>query len=187
MDVTTAESLAKESGFEHTAPLDVDGLEFRQDVRDMCNPEHCTQGYGTSWGCPPAARPLEELREKAAQFKQGILVQTIGQLEDAYDFESVMEAGKKHAQAFITLADKMIDETDDHVMNLGAGSCPRCNPFTMPDGSGCTYPDAPCRYPDRIIPSMESSGLYVAGECEKNGLRYNNGENTITFTSCCLF
>lgn len=179
MDISLAKECARESGFEYVEELNVDGLEFREDIRAMCNAEHCQQGYGKSWSCPPEAPPLEELRAKAKKYNHGIIVQTIGQLEDSLDFEGIVEAGARHTKAFNALADRLIDETDGQVLPLGAGSCTRC--------PSCSYPDEPCRYPDKLITSMESSGLYVAEVCKSNGLEYNNGANTMTYTSCCLF
>jgi len=179
MDNEKAKTIARESGFEHVGSLDVGGLEFRQDIRDMCNPEACTQGYGKSWSCPPEAPPLEELRDKAEKYRQGIIVQTIGQLEDSFDFAGIMEAGGRHMKAFNRLADVLFDETGGQMLPLGAGPCSLC--------SECTYPDSSCRLPDRRITSMEASGLFVSQVCKANSLEYNNGENTMTFTSCCLY
>lgn len=179
MDRERASTLARESGFEIVEPLDIKNLKFRQDVRDMCSPEMCPQGYGHSWSCPPEAPALETLRGKAQGFSQGVIVQTIGQLEDSFDFESILETTQVHGKHFVALADALGDETEGRMLPLGAGACPRC--------AACTYPDSPCVFPDELIISMEASGLLVNEVCTENGILYNNGENTVTFTSCCLF
>ncbi len=179
MDIEKAQAVAEECGFDISEKLDVSTLDYRQDVRDMCSPSLCPQGYGHSWSCPPVAPALEDLQSRTEGLTQGIIVQTIGQLEDSYDFETIMETTHKHGKAFALLAKKIAEETDGESLPLGAGACPLCSP--------CTYPDADCRYPERMITSMEASGLLVNDVCTKNGLLYNNGENTITFTSCCLF
>lgn len=203
MDIERASVLARESGFEIVGALDVAALNFRQDVRDMCTPQMCPQGYGRSWSCPPAVPALETMRSEAASYAQGIIVQTVGKLEDSFDFETIVETTKVHAKAFMKLADKLTEELDngldgsdadcasncDHcgglnhsatkMLPLGAGACPRC--------ATCTYPDSACCMPDKMITSMEASGLLVNQVCEENGLLYNHGEKTIAFTSCCLF
>jgi predicted metal-binding protein len=73
----------------------------------------------------------------------------------------------------------MLEDTDAHALPLGAGACSLC--------ATCTYPNEPCSFPERMITSMEASGLLVSDVCAANGLAYNHGKNTIAFTSCCLF
>ncbi|MDR1358087.1 MAG: DUF2284 domain-containing protein, partial [Coriobacteriales bacterium] len=126
MNTERAGKFARDSGFEVVGSLDVSGLFFRQDVRDMCTPELCPQGYGHSWSCPPAAPALEELRAEASRYEQGILVQTIGELEDSFDFETVVETSALHAEHFKELADRLAVEADGQLLCLGAGACKRC-------------------------------------------------------------
>ena len=61
---------------------------------------------------------------------------------------------------------------------MGAGSCTRC--------AKCTYPDRPCRYPDKLWPSMEACGLLVRDVCVLAGLDYYHGSGTMTYSSCIL-
>ena len=167
---------AMECGFTHCAPLDVSTLDFMQDVRDMCNGKQCNK-YGKSWSCPPACGTLEEMRERVKAYSGGILVQTVGELEDSYDWEGIMETGKRHKENFTLMHDALASEKLS-VLAMGAGACMLCET--------CTYPDAPCRFPDRMAASMEASGLFVSKVCTDNGLQYNYGPNKIAFTSCYL-
>ena len=178
MNIEQAITAAKESGFEVAQALDPQKLEFRQDIRDMCAPDKCRNGYGKSWSCPPAGIPLEELTDKAKTFTKGVIVQTICRMEDPYDFESVMEAAKLHSQNFTKLADTLY-KADENILPLGAGTCHRCE--------SCTYPDDPCRFPSKMITSMEASGLYVSQVCKDNDLPYYYGANTVAYSSCVLF
>ena len=41
-------TLAKEAGFTYAAPLAMDALEFRDEVRGMCSADKC-KNYGRSW------------------------------------------------------------------------------------------------------------------------------------------
>ena len=61
---------------------------------------------------------------------------------------------------------------------MAAGTCTICRQ--------CTYPDAPCRFPERAIPSMEAYGLFVSQVCQDSGMAYYYGPRTITYTSCIL-
>jgi predicted metal-binding protein len=63
-------------------------------------------------------------------------------------------------------------------MAMGTGGCSRC--------AKCAYPDEPCRFPDKLCPSMEGAGLVVNEVCTANGLKYNHGKDTICYTGCYL-
>ena len=170
-------SLASESGFTHYAQLDIPSLEFLQEVRDMCNPDQCDR-YGKTWSCPPACASLEEMRERVLEFADGLLVQTVGEIEDSYDWEGIMAAGAQHKLNFGRLWDEL-DKLYPSVLAMGAGACNLC--------VACTYPDTPCRFPQRMSASMEACGLYVSKVCTDNNLKYNYGPDRIAFSSCFLF
>ena len=169
-------ALAKECGFTHFAPLDVSTLEFMQEVRDMCNAEQC-RNYNASWSCPPACASLEEMRGLVKKYASGILVQTVGELEDSYDWEGIMDTGARQKESFARMRAEIEKECGD-VLAMGAGTCKLCET--------CSYPDSPCRYPEKMEVSMEACGLFVSKVCTDNGLAYNYGPNKIAFTSCFL-
>ena len=64
-------------------------------------------------------------------------------------------------------------------MTLTAGACTLC--------ATCTYPDEPCRFPDRRLVSMEAAGLVVSEVCELAAVPYNHGPLTITYSGCVLY
>ena len=76
-------------------------------------------------------------------------------------------------------AAKLLRTIDPDCLPMGAGGCNICRK--------CSYPDEPCRFPDKAFTSMEAYGLYVAAECKKAGLEYNYGPNTLTYSSCILY
>ncbi|MDR0310019.1 MAG: DUF2284 domain-containing protein [Acidobacteriota bacterium] len=176
-DYEKLSKLARDSGFTHCAPLDVSKLEFLQEVRDMCNAGQCDR-YGRSWSCPPACASLEEMREHVRGYSCGLLVQTVGDIEDNYDWDGIMAAGARHKANFGRMWDAL-ERGCSTVFAMGAGACKLCE--------SCTYPDAPCRFPDRMSASMEACGLLVSKVCTDNNLKYNYGPSKIAFTSCFLF
>ncbi len=164
------------AGFSQAGELNVKSLVFMPEVRDMCAAGRCNQ-YGKNWRCPPGCGSIEEATERAAKYGFGIIVQTIGIMEDEFDYETISEAGSRHKDNFDNLVGQLKTEYDD-ILPMGAGTCTICKT--------CTYPDAPCRFPDKSISSMEAYGLWVSRVCELSGIPYNNGKNTITYTSCYL-
>jgi predicted metal-binding protein len=167
---------AMEAGFTHAAPLKTETLRFLPEVREMCNADRC-HTYNTNWMCPPACGTLEECASRAASFKEGIIVQSVGDVEDSFDIEGMQRIGEEHKKRFQDLA-AALKAAYPRVLALGAGGCTLC--------ASCAYPDAPCRFPDKALSSMEANGLWVSDVCEKNGLPYNYGPNKIAYTSCVL-
>ena len=163
-------------GFTSAGPLDAATLNPRQEVRDMCTADRCRH-YGKCWTCPPACPGLEENRELLRQYKTGILVQTTGTPEDDFDLEGMYEIGRAQSRRFHAFH-KILREEFPDLLALGAGGCDLCE--------ACTYPGAPCRCPDDAVPSMEAFGLVVSDTCRDNGIKYNYGPGTMTFTGCYL-
>ncbi len=176
LNISDFSDLALEAGFTYAAPLAMDALVFRPEVRSMCAADRC-RSYGKSWSCPPAAGTLEYAAEKAGRYSRGIIVQTVGDLKDDFDMEAIRSIADKHASCFDTLV-RQVRMLRPDCLPMGAGTCRRCR--------RCTYPDRPCRHPDRLWPSMEAYGLLVSDVCTRSGLSYNYGSGTMSFTSCIL-
>lgn len=173
---------ALDTGFSQAGELNVKALVFMPEVREMCSVDRC-HSYGKNWRCPPGCGSIEDAATQAANYSYGLLVQTIGHMEDDFDYETISEAGERHKENFARLIDRLKTRYDD-ILPMGAGTCELCK---TPEGRpNCTYPDAPCRFPDKSISSMEAYGLWVSRVCELSGVPYNNGKSTITYTSCYL-
>lgn len=168
---------AKEKfGFTEAGVLNTASLEFMPEVRDMCAADRC-RSYNRCWTCPPACGTIEEISKKARKYTGGIIVQSVGQMEDEFDVEVMMETEQLQKERFYKLVDYIKKENPD-CLPMSAGTCTICKK--------CSYPDAPCRFPDKAYPSMEAYGLFVSKVCEQSGVKYYYGKNTITYTSCIL-
>ena len=170
------EKLAEEAGFSAWKPLDAATIELKTEVRDMCAVNSCGQ-YGKRWSCPPGCGSLEECAEKLRGFQGGILVQTYGDIEDGFDFEAMMEIEVDHKEHFTQMYEALRRESGE-ILALGAGCCMAC--------AKCTYPDEKCRFPEKMVSSMEAYGMLVIEICQKNGLTYYYGPDKMAYTSCFL-
>jgi bifunctional UDP-N-acetylglucosamine pyrophosphorylase/glucosamine-1-phosphate N-acetyltransferase len=170
-------SEALSEGFSQAGALNCEALEFMPEVRDMCAADRC-HSYGKNWTCPPACGTIEEAARQASKYSYGIIVQTIGHLEDDFDYENMQETAEKHKENFEKFVTKLRTRFAN-ILPMGAGTCTICKL--------CTYPDAPCRFPDRAISSMEAYGLFVSKVCTLSDMKYNNGPLSITYVSCILF
>lgn len=176
MDIEKLINLALESGFSAAGELNMKSLVFMPEVRELCRADKC-HSYGKNWRCPPVVGSIEESFKKAAGYSHGIIVETIGLMEDDFDYETMKSSQEKHNANFIALMRK-IKAGNPGTLGMSAGACRICNK--------CTYPDEPCRNPDDAYTSMEAYGLWVSRVCELSGMKYNNGKNTITYISCIL-
>ncbi|MBQ8975484.1 MAG: DUF2284 domain-containing protein [Oscillospiraceae bacterium] len=157
LNMEKLEKLAKDCGFTCCGEMTVDTLEFLPEVRDMCEANTCGM-WDKSWACPPACGTLEQMREKVKSYSRGILVQTVGQMEDSFDFEVIQEAAESQNKSFQKMWDEL-EKDYPNLMAMGTGGCTKCKK--------CTYPDEPCRFPNRMCPSMEGCGLVVNAVCTK--------------------
>ena len=168
--------IAEDAGFTAWAPLDVSTIELKQEVRDMCATNSCGM-YGKRWSCPPGCGTLDECADRVRSHTQGILVQTVGDIEDGFDFEAIMEIEADHKE-HVSEMHAVLAEKVENVLALGAGCCRQC--------AKCTYPDEPCRFPKKMLASMEAYGMLVLEICKANGLQYYYGQEKMAYTSCFL-
>lgn len=169
--------IAKSLEFEHVNECPIDALIPMEQVRDMCAADKCHM-YGKTWSCPPALPGLDEYAEIFKQYSYGVLIQTVCELEDDFDYETMEEGAKIHKIRFYEFA-KQAKELQPECYPLSAGTCKLCEK--------CTYPDEPCRQPEKMYPSMEATGLWVSDVCNRSGVKYYYGPGTLTYTAVILF
>lgn len=168
--------LAGDAGFTAWAALDINAIHCRQEVRDMCAADSCGR-YGSCWSCPPGCGTLEECAARVKAHSHGILVQTVGDMEDSFDFDTMMALEAKH-KAHVAGMLSTLRSRGEQVLALGAGCCTQC--------AVCTYPQAPCRFPEKMVSSMEAYGILVLEVCRRSGLAYYHGADKMAYTSCFL-
>lgn len=167
---------ALDAGFDQAGALDCSTIVLRPEVREACRKNACRR-YGTSWSCPPGCGSLDECAARIRGYSRGLIVQTVGQLEDEFDGEGVKAAAQRHAETFRRFARELRKEYPG-MLPMGTESCSNCET--------CSYPDAPCRDPFGASPPMEAFGILVSEVCRANGMQYYYGKGTITFTACFL-
>ena len=164
-------ALAKECGFTHAAALDVSTLHVMQDVRDMCAVNTCRQ-YGKTWACPPAIGTVEECRARVQQYEKMLVFSVKCDLEDSFDYEGMVEGGKRFKRICRAIHKAVSQELDDYLLLSNEG-CDQCRE--------CTYPGAPCRFPELTHGALEGYGILVSELAGQAGIRYINGANTVTY------
>jgi predicted metal-binding protein len=178
-------ALALNCGFSYVGGLNVTAIKTREEVRGACAANKC-KAYGASWSCPPACGSLAECEARLRVYKNGIILQTSGVLEDSLDYEAMEQIGLNHRENLRSFNKQLRERCSSEAnawgidfLLLGAGACKRCET--------CSYPDAPCRFPADMFSSMEAYGMVVSDVCRDSGLPYYYGRGTLTYVGCVLF
>lgn len=152
-------------------------IPFAQSVADACKSNQCGK-YGSCWTCPPGVGAYQELEKKIKTYESAAVFTCKYDLEDSFDFEGMMDGQRATMQVLYGIMDKLRAD-GEAFWTLGCGGCSLCKP--------CTYPDAPCRFPEKAVVSVEACGIHVVNLSKNIGIKYNNGANTVTYFCIVLF
>ena len=159
--------------------IDADKIVTDRAFRDMCASNACGM-YGKCYMCPPDVGEIDELMAEIRNYRYALVYQSVTELEDSFDFEGMVAAKKRTyplAQAFRAVFE---DCNIKKVLHLGAGGCGVCKKCAKQTGE-------PCRAPDLALPSLEAYGIDVSKLASAAGMKYINGQNTVTYFGCVLF
>ena len=152
-------------------------IPFSQAVADACQTNQCGK-YGTCWTCPPAAGHFTQWQQRVLQFQTAAVFTCKYPLEDCFDFEGMIMGQQKTMESLYHITDDL-RKSGVCYLALGCEGCSLC--------PQCTYPDAPCRFPERATVSVEACGIDVVSLSRNIGIKYNNGPNTVTYFCIILF
>lgn len=156
--------------------IDPEDISFLDQVRYICETE-CPQ-YGKSWSCPPAVGTVKECMERCSQYTGGFVFTTIAEVNDIANMEETLATRMEHEEITRKIRDLFLEQCTK-VQVLSTESCAICEK--------CAYPDAPCRFPDKMFPCIESYGILVTDLAEKYGINFMNGANVVTWFSLVLY
>ncbi len=165
-----AKEQLKEIGVFEYQILSPKEITFEERLRKFCEQNACRL-YGKTWACPPAVGTVAQCKKRCLSYQNALVFNAVYPLEDSFDYEGMMEGH----DAFQALCDRLY------------ALIPKGTPFLLLSNEGCgrckecTYPERPCRMPEKLFPSLEGFGINVLALSEAAGLCYNNGENTVTF------
>lgn len=176
-EVRAVKECASEAGLSGTGELDIRSLEYNEWIREICRNNDC-HNYNTSWACPPAVGTLEECRIRCEQYRHMILFDKVYDLKGDYDMDKVISAMQDFKDV-VDRFDSLVSGMLEKKLILSNEGCGRCRE--------CTWPDEPCRFPDKLHHSIEGYGLDIVKLSEQAGLNFNNGPGTVTFFGALLY
>ncbi|MGI6174704.1 MAG: DUF2284 domain-containing protein [Christensenellales bacterium] len=167
----------RQLGADHTALVDIDRIPFDAGLRKACELNYCG-GYGKNWMCPPHAGEVNELISQAKRYNAGIVFQKVYAVEDSFDIEGMTEA-MQHFRGMTNEIASLAKGELSSLLVLSAGQCCNCARCAVLD-------DLPCVDVENAYSSLECYGMHVSDLARICGMKYINGENTVTYFGILL-
>lgn len=172
-----ASALSK--GATRASIIEASAIKTDRAFRDMCAANACG-AYGKCYMCPPDVGDIEVLMAKIQDYRHALVYQTVSELEDSFDYEGMVAAKKRTYPLAQSLRPLFADLGLTHVIHLGAGGCGVCESCAKRTGE-------PCRAPELAMDSLEAYGINVSELAKSAGMKYINGQNTVTYFGAVLF
>ncbi len=160
-----------------SAFVDASSIVFDEKFRDYCTAGVCGR-YGKTWNCPPEVGEFEKCRNYALSFDKAFVFTHQGRIDDFADVSAMNKLRDETMEILFDICDRLRSR-NIRFQPLGCGSCNECEK--------CTYPDAPCRYPERAVPPVESYGIDVKAIADANGMTYYAQSGIVTFFCIILY
>ena len=164
--------------FSNVSEADVSDISFEPSLLELCKLNQCGN-YGKCYTCPPIVGDIDTLVAKAKSFVRIIVFQKVYKIEDSFDIEGMDEAVKDFAM-LVQKVNEICKSEPYNLQVLGAGGCRLCERCGIID-------NIECRFPDRAVPSLESYGINVSKLAQICGMKYINGQNTVTYFGGVLY
>ena len=156
--------------------ISTEELVFADRVRWIC--EHECPMYNTTWACPPAVGTIDECRQKVLAYKEGLMIATITEVSDIANIGETLSTRADHEKITREVL-QLVKSQSSETLTLSTEACAHC--------AKCSYPDAPCRHPDRMFPCVESYCILVTELAEKHGIDFLAGTNLVTWFSLIFY
>ena len=159
--------------------IKTDEIETDRAFRAMCEANSCGV-YGKCYMCPPDVGDIDALMAEIPQYSYALVYQTVSELEDSFDFEGMVEAKKASYALSQALRKSFEGFAVQKRLHLGSGGCGVCETCAKRIGE-------PCRFPKLAMPSLEAYGINVSALAKASGMKYINGQDTVTYFGAVLF
>ena len=156
--------------------IGTDALVFSEKVRHIC--QHECPMYDTSWACPPAVGSVEACRARVTAFREALVIATVAEVSDIADIRETLDTRAAHEE-ITRAALEIVKRQASRTLTLSAQACGICEK--------CAWPDAPCRFPERMFPCVESHGILVTDLAERCNIDFFAGSNVVTWFSLIMY
>lgn len=179
MDQQALVNLALDCGATKAVIIPQEKIVLSASYRGICEGNGCGM-YKKCWMCSPTIGDIEDLMAKVRSFSHALWYQLVGEIEDSFDIEGMGEVGAEHTRLCQRVNEAIKPILGSDMLHLGKGGCGLCKRCTILDNE-------PCRMPDKALSSLEMYGVDVYQTTNGTGLKYINGQNTVTYFGMVLF
>ncbi len=151
--------------------IETKNIPFSSEFLKYCKENLCGQ-YNANWTCPPAVSQKEEQEKITENYKYAVLFSCKYQVNNINNLQEIDETRNETMNTLRDIIEKMKSDGIS-CFAYGCSSCKICKK--------CSYPDKPCRFPDKAIIPIEACGINVYELAINADMKYYNGENTITY------
>ena len=170
--------LAVAEGFAGAAVIDTDKIVFDAMFRPFCEENLCGQ-YGVNHSCPPSCGSPEQMKQRILSHKKALVLQTMWEISDLEDKETIKQAKRGHNLAALRLM-KALREQGCPGFLVGASGCALCSPCALKNGESCTFPDLQ-------YSCMSAYCIFVKKLADECGLEYTPGDGLTAFFGMYVF
>ena len=165
------------AGFAFAAEGEASLVQCQARVRGYCRPEDCPN-YGESWICPPGCGSLEECRAVVEARRRVLLLQSFHSDTSGWTGADFARAALEHNRRAWAFTETM-RETEPQAWMLTTGGCELCEK--------CTFPEAPCRRPEKQRGSLSAFGVDVGQLCAALGVDYAFEPGKLRLVACVVY
>lgn len=170
--------LSYDEGFAAAEVVDTERIVFEESFRVYCEENLCGQ-YGVNYACPPDCGSCEEMKQRILSHKKALVLQTIWQVSDYSDKETIKNAKASHNVSTVRLT-KTLREMGVPGFPVGSGGCSLCKPCKLKAG-------LPCAFPDLRYSCMSAYCIFVKKLADECGMEYTPGEGLLALFGMYVF
>lgn len=170
--------ILKNIEFSNAAKIKTSDIEFEPPLIELCKLNSCGN-YGKNYTCPPLVGKSEDLIAEAKTYEYCYVFQKIYSIEDSFDIEGMNTAHMNFRELTLAVYNALEKIGRDYKI-LSAGGCSQC--------AECgAITNTPCRFPKTAFASLEAYCINVSKLASLCGMKYINGQNTVTYFGAVLF
>ena len=134
--------------------------------------------YNKSWACPPAVGTVDKCRARCLAYPSVLVISTIAEVHDIASIDETLGTRAPHEALTHEVLALVKQACGGDAMALSTESCAICEK--------CAWPDAPCRFPEKMFPCVESYGILVTALADRLDMNFFNG-NLVTWYSLIFY
>jgi len=145
--------------------------------REMCEENVC-KAYGTNWGCPPGVGTGKACLKRVRSFSNALVLMKKFEKIDLKDEKLLKNLGVDHQELCRRFSD-LLRKEGFKTLPLADGGCTYCKE--------CTYPNEPCRFPDKCVTSISGYGIIMEDYLKSQNIEFKFEKDNMTLYGLILY